>query len=258
MTIQLRQICLVARELAPTIDDLTHIFGIRSCFVDPGVGQWGLENTLMAIGNNFLEVVAPVEEGTAGGRYLDRRGGDGGYMVITQAGDRPTQQAVRQRALDRGVRIAWERGRENWNICQLHPRDMIASFLEVDWDGDEDFDGNWGPAGGTGWVDRVKQDVTVDYRAVELQGPDPIEIAELWSHVTGLPVTRDGTVLSIALNNVTLRFVEETDGRGPGLGGIDLAVRDRDRILTAARERNCYIADDRVDVCGVRWTLHDA
>ena len=257
MIIQLRQICLIARELAPTIDNLTHIFGIESCFVDPGVGQWGLENTLMPIGRNFLEVVAPVEGGTAGGRYLDRRGGDGGYMVITQGADKATQLAARQRALDRGVRIAMESQRENWNICQLHPRDMIASFLEIDWDRHDDFNGNWMPAGGTGWEDKVAQDVTVDYLAVELQGPDPIAIAELWGHVTDLPVTRDGAALSIALNNVTLRFVEATDGRGPGLSGIDLAVRDRDRILAAAKQRNCYVADDRVDVCGVRWTLVD-
>ncbi len=258
MIIQLRQICLIARELAPTIDNLTHIFDIKPCFVDPGVGKWGLENTLMPIGRNFLEVVAPVQDGTAGGRYLDRRGGDGGYMVITQGVDKATQQAVRQRALDRGVRIAMESERENWNICQLHPRDMIASFLEIEWDRHNDFNGNWQPAGGIGWEDKVAQAVTEDYLAVELQGHDPIEIAELWGHVTDLPVTRDGAVLSMALNNVTLRFVEATDGRGPGLGGIDLAVRDRDRILAAAKARNCYVSDDRVDVCGVRWTLRDA
>ena len=84
----------------------------------------------MPVGRNFLEVVAPKQEGTAGGRYLDRRGGDGGYMVITQGADKATQQAVRQRALDHGVRIAMESQRERWNICQLHPRDMIAPRME--------------------------------------------------------------------------------------------------------------------------------
>ncbi len=45
MTIQLRQICLVAQELEPAIDDLTTILGVKACFVDPGVGKFGLENT---------------------------------------------------------------------------------------------------------------------------------------------------------------------------------------------------------------------
>ena len=44
-----------------------------------GSAEFGLENTLMPVGRNFLEVVAPIQEGTAAGRYLDRRGGNGGY-----------------------------------------------------------------------------------------------------------------------------------------------------------------------------------
>ena len=158
MSIQLRQICLVARDLDTTINDLERIFGIRRCFVDDGVGQWGLVNTLLPIGRNFLEVVVPVQENTAAGRYLDRRNGDGGYMVICQADSKENQQAVRQRALDNDVRIAWEVDRDNWNICQIHPGDMKAAFFEIDWDATNDFEGNWGrPAGCSGrtrWTSR--------------------------------------------------------------------------------------------------------
>jgi len=257
MSIQLRQICLVAGELAPVIDDLTGILGVNACYVDPGVAHFGLENTLMAVGRNFLEVVAPIQENTAGGRYLDRRGGDGGYMVITQADTLDNQQAVRQRALDNGVRVAHESERNGWHISQLHPGDMIASFLEIDYDPQEDFEGNWMPVGGTGWEDQVKQDVTVDYLGVELQGPDPVGLAELWGRVVGLPVAREGAELRMDLNNAAIRFVEAADGRGPGLGGLDIAVSDRDHILRAARERNCYVSDERVDICGTRFYLHD-
>jgi hypothetical protein len=150
-----------------------------------------------------------------------------------------------------------ESDREHWNICQLHPRDMVAAFLEIDWDRHDDFNGNWEPAGGTGWEDKVKQDVTVDYLGVELQSGDPVSLAELWGRVAGLPVERDGAELAMRLNNVTLRFVEAEDGRGPGLGGLDLAVQDRDKILRAAHERDCYVSDDRVDICGTRFYLHD-
>jgi hypothetical protein len=255
MKIQLRQICLVARELEPVIEDLTKILGINRCYVDPGVGHFGLENTLMPIGRNFLEVVSPIQEGTAGGRYLDRRGGNGGYMVICQADSKETQRAVRQRALDAGVRIAHESDREHWNICQLHPRDMIASFLEIDWDDQNDFEGKWMPVGGTGWEDKVKQDVTVDYKGVELQAEDPVELATRWSEATGISVERSGDEFVIALNNVTLRFVEATDGRGPGLGGLDIEVADRRQVLEEAKARNCYVNDNRVDICGTRFYL---
>ena len=258
MTIQLRQICLVARELDRTIDDLEHIFGIQRCFVDPGVGRFGLVNTLLPIGRNLLEVVAPVEENTAAGRYLDRRNGDGGYMVICQADSAANQQAVRQRALDNGVRIAWEVDRDNWNICQIHPGDMKAAFFEIDWDQANDFTGNWEPAGGTAWFDKVDQSVTVDYAAVELQGPDPVGLAELWGKVAGLPVRRDGSVLHMALNNVDVRFVAAEDGRGYGLGGLDLKVRDAAGIKARAQARGCAVGEDQVTVCGVRFRLQDA
>ncbi len=258
MSIQLRQICLVAKELDSTIDSIEHIFGIKRCYVDAGVGKWGLVNTLLPVGRNFLEVVVPVEENTAAGRYLDRRGGDGGYMVICQADSLSNQQAVRQRALDEGVRIAYEVDRENWRICQIHPGDMRAAFFEIDWDEANDFQGNWAPAGGLGWEDKVEQSVTVGYAAVELQGPDPVGLAQLWGRVAGLPVSRDGAVLRMALNNVDIRFVEATDGRGYGLGGLDVQVRDRSGIVERAEAWGAAVSADEVRVCGVRFRLIDA
>ncbi len=257
MTIQLRQIALVAHELEPVLEDLTAILGINRCYVDPGVGVFGLENTLMPVGRNFLEVVAPVEENTAGGRYLTRRQGDGGYMVITQADSRATQVQVRQNALDHGVRVAHEVQRGEWHLCQLHPGDLKAAFLEIESDGHNDFEGFWHPVGGLGWEDKVKQDVTVDFIGVELQGTDPVELAELWGNVAGLPVARDGEVLSMQFNNAEIRFVEAQDGRGPGLGGVDLKVADRTGILSAAKAGGCYVSDEQVDICGVRWYLQD-
>ena len=257
MKIQLRQICLVANKLAPVIDDLSSILGINSCYVDPGVAAFGLENTLLPVGRNFLEVVAPTRDGTAGGRYLDRRSGDGGYMVICQGDNKETQQQVRQRALDMDVRIAMESERESWNICQLHPRDMVAAFLEIDWDSHDDFNGNWEPAGGLGWENKVKQDVTIDYLGVELQSEDPVGLAETWSKVTGISAERDGGNISIPLNNVRLRFIEAIDGRGPGLAGLDLLVANRDQILDQAKQRDCYVSDHQVDICGTHFYLTD-
>ena len=87
MHLQLRQICLVAPALEPAVEDLCAILGIEVCYRDPGVAQWGLENAVMPLGDQFLEVVAPTREGTAAGRYLQRRSGPGGYMVITLCKD---------------------------------------------------------------------------------------------------------------------------------------------------------------------------
>lgn len=255
MTIQLRQICLVARELEPVLEDLTSVFGINRCYVDEGVSHFGLENTLLTVGNNFLEVVAPVQDNTAAGRYLDRRAGDGGYMVICQAGSLAEQDEVKERAAAHNVRIAYEADREHWNICQLHPRDMIAAFLEVDWDDDCDFDGKWMPAGGTEWTSHVDQSVTREYAGVELQADDVSALAKRWSDVTGIPLDNAPTGPVLKLANVMLRFVPVTDGRGPGLGGIDLIVNDVDDVLARAHKRECPVRDNCVTVCGTRFYL---
>lgn len=258
MTIHLRQICLVAERLAPVIDDLTDILGLEPCHIDPGVKVFGLENTLLPIGRNFLEVVAPIRENTAGGRYLQRRKGDGGYMVITQADTREAQLALRSRAQANGVRVAYEHDQEGWNLCQLHPGDMVAAFLEVEWDRHEDLAGRWMPAGGSGWEGHVRQDVTQDIIGVELQGDDPHALADLWSRVIGAPVALTDDAPTVALNNAVLTFVQATDGRGPGLSGLTLAVHDRDGILARALARGRPVADDRVDICGVWFRLAPA
>src|SRR5215510_4148755 len=87
MWLRLRQIALIARELAPVVEDVREVFGLEIACRDPEVAAFGLENAVFPVGNQFLEVLAPIREGTTGGRYLDRRGGDGGYMVISQCDD---------------------------------------------------------------------------------------------------------------------------------------------------------------------------
>lgn len=186
MTITLRQICLVSSDLAAQIADLEAIFGLKVCFVDEGVGVFGLENALMPIGTNLLEIVSPTKQGTAAGRYLERRGGDGGYMVITQASTLEVQNAAKERAADLGIRIAWERdwgndhnkGGEPANILQFHPADTGGAFFELDWDSVGEPQGHWLPAGGNGWQDKINTDVISDIVGVEMQGDDPEALAK--------------------------------------------------------------------------------
>ena len=61
---KLRQIALVARELGPVREAFFAVLGLNADFNDPGVAKFGLENSVMALGDTFLEVVAPVEENT--------------------------------------------------------------------------------------------------------------------------------------------------------------------------------------------------
>jgi len=124
--VRLRQAVLVAAELEPVAEQLRSELGLGEPFADPGVGEFGLENAVFALGDQFLEVGAPTRPGTAAGRYLERRGGDGGYMVIMQTDDHPS---LKSRLKPLGVRTALEHDGKEYCVLQLHPRDTVGSFL---------------------------------------------------------------------------------------------------------------------------------
>jgi hypothetical protein len=239
---RLRQIALVARELEPSVEDVCAVLGIEVGFNDPNVGVFGLVNAVMPVGDTFLEVVSPAREGTTAGRYLERRGGDGGYMVILQTRDLAPE---RERIQKLGVRRVWEIDTEPAKAVHLHPRDVGAAILSLDemsaW-------GEWEWAGPE-WRSKVRRDSTTAIVAAELQSEDPERCAARWSEVLGRP--RRG--LEIPLDEGTLRFVAATDGRGDGLGGIDVAATDVSAALQRARDRGLDVEGDRVSICGTRF-----
>ena len=96
---RLRQVALVARVCDRVAGQLRGSFGWPEPFSDPGVAQFGLTNAVFAAGDTFVEVVSPVQPGTTAGRYLDRRGGDGGYMAIFQVPDLAAARGVGVRAV---------------------------------------------------------------------------------------------------------------------------------------------------------------
>ncbi len=254
--LRLRQICLVANDLEKAESDLTEVFGLAVCHRDPGVQTFGLNNFLLPVGNSFIEVVAPFREDTAAGRYLERRDGDGGYMVIMQCGD---VIATRKRVTDLGIRLVLDdvaRGRSESIGIQLHPRDVRGAIAELRWNaGDDNPAGPWSPAGAN-WQAARQTGVVRGLAAAEIQTEDPQALAERWSQVLDRPVsTNSAANPQIALDDAVLRFVPVADGRGEGLGGLDLEVGDRARLLTSAEKLGCRVSDDLVMVCGVRFRL---
>ncbi|MBC8271229.1 MAG: hypothetical protein H8E49_04165 [Gammaproteobacteria bacterium] len=254
MWLRMRQIAGVAAELKPVEEDLIDILGIEVCYRDPGIDFFGLENALFPIGNQLLEVVAPIQENTAGGRYLDRRGGDSGYMVITQCDDHPPR---RQRVEELGVRIVHDNTSNQFINMQLHPRDTGGTFFEIDQQLGENAlekDGPWHPAG-PDWQAGQRLDRVTGIKAAEIQCDDPEMVARKWAEIaeTDLDLS-DGTFV-LAMENADVRFVPCTDTRPEGLGGIDLEVVDRDAILAAAEKRGKISGENQVYLCGMRMNV---
>ncbi len=252
MTLWLRQIALVAQDRDRVVEDFRAVLGLEIGHIDPGVGQFGLHNAILPVGGQFIEIVAPVREGTTAGRYLERRGGDGGYMVILQCSD---HAPVKQRAAELRLRKVLEFDQHGYSCLQFHPRDTGGSFLEVDHQaGSVPPDGAWWPAG-KHWQDAVRSERVKGIAAAEIQAADPPKLAARWGEILELPVMNPSGVPSLALGNAMLRFVGDADGRGEGLAGIDFETTDRARVLAAARERGLLVAGDELTLCGMRLRL---
>jgi hypothetical protein len=251
--LRLKQICLVAADLDSVEEDLKAILGLEVAFSDPGLAQFGLRNIMLPIGNSFLEVVTPIQEDTTAGRFLDRRGGDGGYMVIMQCGD---IAAENERAERLGIRIVWEDASEETAGIQLHPKDLPGALVDIRWNpGDQDPAGPWAPAG-PDWQRARRTDVVKSLVAAEIQCDDPDVLAARWAEVTDRSVSRDtDDNPEVRLDDGSIRFVRATDGRGLGLGGIDVEVVDREQLFATAKARGCEVSDETVMICGTRIRL---
>lgn len=214
---RLRQIALVASDLAAAEEAITASLGLELCFRDPGVGEFGLHNALFPIGDRFLEVVSPTQDGTTAGRLLDKRG-DGGYMVLFQTDD---LDGLRQRLDESGVRVVFEAKGEGILGLHLHPKDLGGTIVSVD-RSDDPAEWHWA---GPEWRDHVRTEVVTDLVGVEVQVDDPAGTARRWAEVLGRDVTDD----RVEVDDATIAFVPVTDGRGPGVSGI--MVRSTDRAV---------------------------
>ena len=249
---RLRQICLVAPDLSRVIGDMQAIFGVKLAYQDPHVRRYGLENALFPFGLAFIEVVSPVEADTAAGRFLERSGGVGGYMAIFNCSD-PERRGRHANAL--GVRTAHTIDHKGFHAVQLHPKDCRAAMIEFDRsDGEEDLRGPYSPAGGTGWVDAVKTDVTKRLVEIVVESPDARGIGQHWSRILEKPFVAAGEGGRIAVDMTAIRFAKSRDARET-LRSLVIEAADRDGIEKRAAARGYPVSDDGVEFCGVRFRL---
>ena len=84
---RLRQLVIATSEIDLLADSICDLFELRKTFSDPELLVFGLENVLIPLGDTFIELVTPVKENTSAERFIKKRGGDGGYMVIVDSID---------------------------------------------------------------------------------------------------------------------------------------------------------------------------
>ena len=251
---KLRQCVFVTKDLESSREELCDILGIEVAYRDPGVAKWGLVNVVCPTGHDFLEIVTPFQQGTSAGRYIERRHGDGGYMVIIQVDD---AQAERKRVTDLGIRAVAQKDLPEYQYTHFHPADTSGVLLSIDQTiAPAGVDPKlWWPPAEKGWLKHARSDVTNGLAGVEIQVEDADAAAAHWSKLLNLPV--DGDIIRLD-DDGEIRFVPISDGRGPGVSAYDVKVVDRHRVLAAAKKRHKQHGPAQVEICGCRVNLVDA
>jgi hypothetical protein len=179
--VRLRQAVLAAADIEPLAAALRSTLGLGEPFRDPGVSLFGLQNVVFAIGDCFIEVVSPTQADTAAGRYMERHGGDGGYMVIFDVED---LDGARSRALAAGVRIVWQLDLPDISGTHLHPADMRGAIVSIDRSHPY---GSW-RWGGPEWTERIGTPAGGRLAGVTIAVADPAAVAARWGEVLGVAV----------------------------------------------------------------------
>ncbi len=215
---------MIAPDLDPVVDELSDTFGLQVCFHDAGVAEFGLRNSLLLVGDQFLEVLSPIREGTTVQRLLDKRCGGGGYMAIFEVDDLDERL---DHLGDHAVRIVWAGDLPDIRGRHLHPADVGGTLVSLDQPVPT---GSW-RWGGPDWQSRsgeLRSDaVATGIAGAVVSATDPPAMRARWSQ---LGLDRDVTFVPAG-------------PRGDGLDEVSLVAADRTRV------------GERTTIGGVAFTL---
>ena len=240
----IRQIVMVSSLRDPIVSDLSQLFGLEVAFNDPGVGHFGLENAVMPLGTDFLEVVSPIEENTTAGRYLQKRGGDGGYMVIIQVDDFDKTKSL---VHDNEIEIVWDTDLPEAKAIHLHPKQMGGAIVSLDWMNPKE---SWKWAGPE-WNKYITDDIKgID--GIEIQASNPEEMFNRWKDILDVSNINESEK-KIYLDNTWIGFIDEDD-RGPGISAFSLIANNKELLMNKAKEYG-FLREDNIVVGGVKFYL---
>jgi hypothetical protein len=226
---RLRQVVVAAADRDGVREALTRTFGFGEPFADHGVGEFGLHNWVFPVGDQFVEVVSPVQENTTAGRFMARHGGDCGYMAIFQV---EQIDAWRDHLRAEGVRSIWSYDGDAMGSTHIHPQDIGAAIVSFD---EPRPPQSWVWAG-PGWEQRADNSVVSGVAGLVIGASDPALLSTTWGRVLGLEVnSSDGEEVLNLPDRSRVTFVR-ADLAAPRIVGIDLwaASTDAGPVVTVA------------------------
>jgi Glyoxalase-like domain len=250
---RIRQIVFAARDLARSSEQIARLLGLAAPFRDPGVAEFGIDNAVFAFGDQFIEVISPVQPGTACRRHIERHG-DSPYMLILQTDD----FARDERRLDAlGVRRVWRNAFDNISAMHLHPKDIGGAIVSID-EARPAASWRWGgPAWQTGVAPMSDAEARQRVRGLSLCGPDPQALAMCWAQVLGLgPAIASPDGWCLALQDGQAVFgVAPASGNGSRITSFSLAVTSVPAVLARAHALGLPVQGNRVMLLGAALDL---
>lgn len=231
--LRLRQLVLASRDLPTEVARLQELLGAGEPYRDPGVAAFGLVNAVLTAGTDVVEVVAPHGPGSAVERWLERRGGAGGYMLMV---DGPPPLVDRARLADLGVRVVHEAVLPDVTDLHLHPKDVGGVLLALD---TVEPAGSWRWAG-PAWTGTSPAGARGGLRSVTVAVPDPLAVARRWAEVLDVAGPDAAATLALDGGRQRLAFVP-SEGAATGAVAASLA-------LPRTARRSAVVAGVTLDV----------
>jgi len=227
---RVRHYVLATHDMAFVCEQIYEVLGLPAPPKKDGPGPteaFGFYSTMMRVGTTMLEIVQPMKADHHLSRWLDERGGDGGYMVVMQTFD---ADKLKARAAAANLTLTRDMMFKGQHMLQFDYRHFGTHFELYKYTPEEDW---WGDPRGRGYSDaRVVSDIVGGEVAVESPQAIAAEAASLFLG------QRDGDL--VRFGDRAIRFVP-AKGQWRGLVALDLKAREQQRVGDWAR------------ICGVQF-----
>jgi hypothetical protein len=222
---RIRHYVLATRDMNFVNDQLYEFLGMPAMPKPPGPGTteaYGFYSTMMKVGTTMLEIVQPMKPDHHLAKWLDERGGDGGYMVVMQAFD---DTALLARAKAEGLTLTRDMIFRGQHMMQFDYK-RFGTHFELYKYAPED---NW-------WGDPLGRNYPPARVASEMLGCDvAVENgAEIADQIARLFLGQREGASTVRFDNRPVNFVP-VKGKARGLVAIDLKARQPERVGDWAR-----------------------
>ena len=246
---RLRQLVIATSEMDVLAESICDLFELRRTFSDPELIVFGLANVLIPLGDTFLELVTPVQENTSAGRFLKKRGGDGGYMVIV---DSPDLEQERRRLETVEMDIVWHENRKTDGIhgqsLHLHPKQVGGAILSID---------NMTPTSswlwaGTDWRKDINKSLVSHLSGVNICGPHPENLLSNWEIALGKKTTIGSNSINLERSNID--FIMNTQSQSEYVSAFQIHTEKRSEVEKRAVSKGFFI-NNNIHLGGIDFLL---